>query len=111
MRWYHIDEIKPGGTARLAERLESMELSAGIADLYWLPVPPALLGAVQREHLALCGSYVMALELFPDALRLELLVRARGILRCECVAYAEPDLVRHMMNYVNELLEELEITV
>lgn len=109
MRTYCIDELREEETARLAERLKRAALAAGMPDLYWLPVPETLLNGVQQEHLGECGPYAMALELFPDALRLELLVRARNRLRCDCVAYAGPELVVHMIDHVNGLLRELDI--
>jgi hypothetical protein len=110
MRSYYIDEFVPGELERLAERLESMELSAGVEDLYWLPVPQKLLTPVQQEHAHECGPYVLALEILDEALRLELLARARNRLRCECVAYAEQHLVTHMILYLHGLLDELKIT-
>ena len=110
MRCYCIDEFVPGELERLAERLNSMELSAGMEELYWLPVPQGLLTPVQKQHEPECGPYVLALEMLDEALRLELLVRARNRLRCDCVAYADQKLVVHMINYLHSLLDELRIT-
>jgi hypothetical protein len=110
MRSYYIDEFVPGELERLGERLDSMEFSAGMEDLYWLPVPQSLLTPIQQQHERECGPYVLALEILDEALRLELLVRARNKLRCDCVAYAEQRLVNHMIGYLHELLDELEIT-
>jgi hypothetical protein len=87
-----------------------MELSAGMEDLYWLPVPKNLLTPIQKQHEHECGPYVLALEILDEALRLELLVRARNKLRCDCVAYAEQKLVNHMILYLHALLDELQIT-
>ena len=110
MRSYYLDEFVPGEIERLTERLDAMELSAGMEDLYWLPVPPKLLTPLQREHERECGPYVLALEILNEALRLELLVRARNRLRCDCVAYAEQKLAAHMIAYLHGLLDELKIT-
>ena len=109
MRSYVIDELRPDEVAKLAERLEKMELSAGMEGLYWLPVPPELLLPLQVEHLASCGPYALALELGQDSLRLELLTRARNRLRCACVALATPALLAHMIAWLESLLLELEI--
>jgi hypothetical protein len=110
MRSYCIDEFVPGELERLAERLDSMGLSSGMDDLYWLPVPTNLLTPLQKKHEGECGPYVLALEILDEALRLELLVRARNRLRCDCVAYAEQRLVNHMIIYVHALLDEFKIT-
>lgn len=108
MRLYCIDELTQQDVTSITARLNEMELGAGLPGLFWLPVPTALLQDVQREH-AECGPHCMALEVLDDSLRLELLVRARNKLRCECVAYASPELQRHMMDYVDSLLRELSI--
>ena len=110
MRSYHIDGFVSGELERLIERLEKMELSAGMENLYWLPVPGDLLTPLQKEHERECGPYALALEVLDAALRLELLVRARNRLRCDCVAYAEPKLIGHMTGYLHGLLNELKIT-
>ena len=110
MRSYYIDELVPGELERLAERLDKMEIGAGMEDLYWLPVPNDLLTPIQKQHAGECGPYVLALEILDEALRLELLVRARNRLRCDCVAYAERKLVNHMIGYLHDLLEGLKIT-
>jgi len=110
MRSYCIDEFVPGELERLAERLDSMGLSASMEALYWLPVPHSLLTPIQKTHEGECGPYVLALEILAESLRLELLVRARNKLRCACVAYAEQKLVDHMIGYVHGLLDALKIT-
>jgi len=38
-------------------------------------------------------------------------VRAQGKLRCSCVAYATPEQRAHIMDYMDNLLRELDITV
>jgi hypothetical protein len=109
MRSYYIDDFVPGELERLVGLLDGMELSAGMEDLYWLPVPSDMLTPLQRQHESECGPYILALEILDSALRLELLVRARNRLRCDCVAYAEPKLVVHMIAYLHGLLDELKI--
>ena len=110
MRSYCIDEFVPGELERFAERLDSMELSAGMEYLYWLPVHQNLLTPTQKEHECECGPYVLSLEILHEALRLELLVRARNRLRCNCVAYAEQKIATHMITYLHGLLDELRIS-
>lgn len=110
MRWYVVDELSAEETARLGRALLDMKLDSGMNSLYWLPVPENLLSPVQREHAAHCGPHVLALELEEHGLRLELLVRARGCLRCDCVHYAEPELRAHMIAWLDQLLADLRIS-
>lgn len=104
MRWYGMDGFAPEETARLAAALSDMGLSSGLDGLYWLPAPADLLSDVQRAHRESCGPHVMGLELEARSLRLEMLVRARGRLRCDCVHYAGPPLRDHMVAWLEDLL-------
>ena len=111
MRQYRIDQIDAQDVARIRQRLQVMELGAGLDDIFWLPVPTALLTELQQNHHEQCGPYVMTLELEADAVTLELLVRARGRLRCECIGYATEALQTHMMRYVDTLLTDSGVSV
>lgn len=111
MRSYHITDLTSEDIRRITDRLRAMELEAGLEGLYWLPVPPTLLSDVQQRHATGCGPYVMGLEVEDDSLRLEFLVRARGVLRCECVHYASPKLETYMMRYLDDLLSQLGVAV
>ena len=71
-----------------------------------LSVPGNLLRIIEVWRLKKKAHY---LECEETSLRLELLVRARGRIRCECVAYASPELQRHMMDYITDTLKELKI--
>ena len=88
MRYFLIDDLRAEETKRLCEHLDAMDLGAGLDGIYWLPIPAHMLSAVQKEHESQCGPYVMALE---------------------CVAYASPELQRHMMDYITDTLKELNI--
>ncbi len=89
---------------KLKAYLDELELASSIPDLYWLPVPTELLNQIQLEHQDSCGPYAMALDLSDDRVVLETLVRAQNQLHCACIALAEPELTRHMLDYLNLLL-------
>lgn len=111
MRLYVIEDLTAEHITAIREHLNSMELAAGsMPDLFWLPLPHHMLNDVQKEH-EQCGPHCLALELSGDALRMELLVRARGILRCDCVSYASDELRIHMIQYVDDMLTGLGIYV
>jgi len=99
MKQYVIDELRPEDfdkvKAWLDDNLEQSQLGA----LYWLPLDDSLLNDVQRDHTD-CAPFVFALELGPDRLSCELLVRTRKRVTCPCIGYATDRqflwLVRHM---------------
>ncbi|HIW01430.1 MAG TPA: hypothetical protein H9894_09645 [Candidatus Desulfovibrio intestinipullorum] len=107
MREYVISDLKPAETQALEEALTARNLAAGIEHLYWLPVSE--LTAVQKEHAASCGPHVVALEVEETALRMELLIRAKNRLRCDCIAYADAGQTRALLASLHELLAELGI--
>lgn len=107
MREYVISDLKPAETQALEEALTARNLAAGIEHLYWLPVSE--LTVVQKEHAASCGPHVVALEVEETALRMELLIRAKNRLRCDCIAYADAGQARALLASLHELLAELGI--
>ena len=111
MRAYLIDELAPEDVKRIADRLTQKGFAGSLEGIYYLPVPEALLSPEQQEHLGACGPYIMPVETGDDWVRLELLVRARSILRCSCVAYAHPALREHMIDTLDALIKDLDIAV
>ena len=51
----------------------------------------------------------MALETEETSVHLELLVRARGRIRCDCLSFASIELRNHMIAYVESQLTELGV--
>ncbi len=109
MRTYSIDQLYEKDVAAITARFTEMDLQAGLDGVFWLPIPPEMLTTVQNEHKDRCGPYCMALEVEPDSVHLELLVRGMGRIRCECISFAAPELRNHMIRYVEDVLTELGI--
>ncbi|EPR42319.1 hypothetical protein dsx2_0246 [Desulfovibrio sp. X2] len=111
MRWYVVDELAAADVKRIVEALETRGLQSPIEGLYYLTVPEELLSEEQRAHAAECGPHVMALETEDEFLRLELLVRARGRMRCSCVHYASPEARSWAIDFLDAFIRELDIPV
>ena len=109
MRTYTIDQLEEADIAAINARLLDMELQAGLEGVYWLPVPREMLTPVQEEHVGSCGPYCLALEVGPNAVHLELLVRGIGRIRCECLSFASQELRNHMIEYLEGMLNDLKI--
>lgn len=119
MQSYLIDDLTAADCKKIQERLEDLGLSGGIDGLFWLPIPERLLTPVQLEHKKSCGPHALALESdmgihqggagATAGIRLELLARATNKLRCECIGKASPELREHMINYLHNMLTELEV--
>ncbi|WP_045219838.1 hypothetical protein [Desulfonatronum thioautotrophicum] len=111
MRAYLIDELNPTDVQRLASHLETTALKAPVADMFWLEIPAHLLSAEQHKHVAQCGPFVCSLEIGRDWLKVELLLRGRGKLRCSCIAYADQNQRDWILDQVDTMLAELDIPV
>lgn len=111
MRLYLLEDFTGEQIQAIKKRLHDMELTGAMEGIYWLPCPHNLLSDVQKEHAAECGPHCLAVEIEGSSLRLELLVRARNKLRCECVSYASEELRAHMIKYIDDMLLDLDIYV
>jgi hypothetical protein len=112
MRTYLLEDFLPEQLELVCQRLAGMGLSGSLDGIYYLPVPLDLLTDEQREHHGECGPYIFVLEVADETrLKLELLVRAQGKLRCSCVAYATPEQRAFIMDYMDNFLREMEISI
>ncbi|WP_243367953.1 hypothetical protein [Fundidesulfovibrio soli] len=111
MRVYQIDELTREDVEKIEARLVQKGWTGSIKGMYYVPIPEEFLGPEQSEHLESCGPFFLPLETGDGWIRLELLVRARKILRCSCVAYANASLREHMIDSLDLLVRELDIAV
>jgi hypothetical protein len=109
MRNYHIDELTTDDIERLQKALDAKDLSGSMKGFYWLDLPRELYSELQTEHADSCGPYSFGIEVLEDGLRMELLARARNIIRCGCVTYATPDQRDYAINWLDGLLKEQDI--
>ena len=109
MRNYVIDALTPEDCGRVSTHLRELGMESSLEGLFWIPVPASFFTAMQKEHLASCGPYSFGLAIEETYLSMELLVRARGVVHCPCIAYAGPELRTHMMAWLDDLLVSLSI--
>lgn len=116
MRTYLVEDIADNDFKKIVAAFDQLELNGPIEGIYYLPLPEELLQPEQKEHLGECGPYFMALETVQTPheehhIKLELLVRGRNKIRCSCVTYATPAQRKHMIDYLDKFIEELEVSV
>ncbi|WP_316900525.1 hypothetical protein [Pseudodesulfovibrio indicus] len=115
MRIYLIEDLADNDYKTICKAFDDLGVRGSLEGIWYLPLPEDLLQQEQKDHLGECGPYFMALEGVesPDqnSFRMELLVRARNRIRCSCVTYATPEQRKHMIEYLDQFIEELEISV
>ncbi|WP_319543966.1 hypothetical protein [uncultured Pseudodesulfovibrio sp.] len=115
MRSYFIEDLSDKDYKAIVAAFEELEFRGPLDGIYYLPLPADLLQREQQEHLEECGPYFMALEFIEkedeNSLKLELLVRGRKKMRCSCISYATPEQRAHMLEYIDQFIDELEVSV
>lgn len=111
MRLYVVDQLTEDNIRCIITQLRNKNMESGVEGLFWLQLPDELMTETQREHFAGCGPYAFGLEIFPDALKLELLARAKNRLHCGCIAYANAEQRAFAIEWLDNFLHELDIPV
>ena len=110
MKQYVVDELRPGDFDMLKAYLNKILDPAGFDGLYWKPVDDALLTDTQASHIH-CKPLCFSLELSPESLTCELLIRTRNRMRCDCMGYATATQRNWIVEWVDSIFLELGITV
>jgi hypothetical protein len=108
MKQYVIDEIRPRDHEKIKEYLDAHYGPAEMGDLYWIPVDADLYDPLQAAHRE-CLPLFFALQLQPASLAVELLVRTKNRVRCDCIQYATDDQFRWLIRLIDAILEKLGV--
>lgn len=110
MKQYVIDEIRPDDHRNLKKYLDEHLETGPMEGLYWLQLEKDRLRAIQAEHLQ-CQPFYAALELSPDRLSCELLIRTHQHVRCECMGYADEDQRNWIIQTIDAIFDKLNLFV
>jgi hypothetical protein len=108
MKQYVIDELRPADHKTLKAYLDKHYGPAALGSIYWIPIGSGLLTEVQAEHRQ-CQPHYFALDLLPDRLACELLVRTKNSVRCSCMAYATQKQRDWLIELIDTIFKRLEI--
>ncbi|NJB66776.1 hypothetical protein GGQ74_000416 [Desulfobaculum xiamenense] len=109
MRLYCIDDLTEDNVKRLEATFDANGMKGSMDGMYWLDIPESLYTDEQTAHAAQCGPYSLGIETLENGVRMELLVRARNIIRCSCVAYATPEQRLYAIEWLDSALREQDI--
>ncbi|MFZ7128734.1 MAG: hypothetical protein ACOWWM_21475 [Desulfobacterales bacterium] len=108
MKQYVIDQLRGKDYERVKACLDDRLEAAAVEGVYCLRVPDALLTESQRGHDS-CKPLYFAVELEPDRLVCELLVRTSERVRCDCMSYATEAQRNWFIETIDALFDHLEI--
>ncbi len=110
MKQYVVDQLRYPDYEKIKGCLDQRFGPAAMDAIYWVPLASGQLTAAQSAHLE-CQPFFAALELQEDRLSLELLIRTRQRVRCDCIAYATEAQRNALIRMVDDILAALEISV
>jgi hypothetical protein len=105
MRQYMIDEISFLERDNLDSYLKRTLKPGGIEGVFFLSVPPDLLGTEQQGHGA-CEPFYCTVILEQNSIRFELLVRSATNMHCSCIAWATPAQRQFILDFADRMLKE-----
>ena len=111
MRSYLIDEISADNMEIIEKQLTEKGFKGPLDHIFYIPFPYEMLSDEQQQHFNSCGPYTLILETGRNWLKLELLVRGRGKLRCSCISYCNPEQRQQMLDFLDTFIRELDIPV
>jgi len=76
--------------------------------IYWIPIAAELLTAVQQEHRE-CQPLYVAVDLNPNRMACELLVRTQNQVRCNCIGYATEKQFCWLVALIDDVFNRLNI--
>lgn len=108
MKQYVVDEIRAPDYEKIKAYLDREFGPPEMESIYWIALPETLEDEVQRTH-GSCRPYYIALDLLPERLACELLVRTKSRIRCDCMGYATEPQRNWIIGVVDAMFEKLEI--
>ena len=108
MKQYIIDELRPDDYKKIKDHLDANYAAPGFEGLYWLPLDVQAYDGVQSEH-GDCQPFYFALELTPERLACELLVRTNKRMKCQCIQYATEDQRNWLIRSIDAMADRLSI--
>ena len=108
MKQYVIDELRPDDHKKLQSYLDENLESSNLEGIYWLPLELKALTDVQQGHTD-CQPFYFAIELKPETLACELLVRTKSRVRCDCISYATAKQLNWLIQVVDGMFAKLNI--
>jgi hypothetical protein len=108
MKQYVIDELRPEDHKKIQTYLKEKFGSSSVGDIFWIPIDKEMLTSIQAEHVE-CQPFYFALDLEPNLLACEFLVRTKSNVRCNCMDYATQDQRNWLISKVDSIFSELNI--
>ena len=108
MRQYVIDELRSQDYEKIRTHLDAVFGHSDLGGIYWVPLDPELLTQIQEAHTE-CQPFYFIIDLKPDRLSGEFLIRTKNRIRCDCIGYAIDRQRDWVLKSIDALFAKLKI--
>jgi hypothetical protein len=108
MKQYVVDGLRLADYGKLKAYLDGTVQAGSIDGVYWVPIAKTLLTPKQAEHTE-CHPLCVAVDLEPERLICELLLRTQRRMRCSCIGYATETQRNWVIQFIDSIFEALDI--
>ncbi|MCP4160171.1 MAG: hypothetical protein GY760_08870 [Deltaproteobacteria bacterium] len=108
MRQYLIDELRVEDQDKLRNYFKKNSKESGFDDIFWIELPNEILNSIQKDHTD-CMPFYVAVDLEETFISIELLIRTRKSMRCECISYADNNQRDWILEHIDSIFNKLSI--
>ena len=105
MRQYLIDELSFLERDNLESYLRRTLRPGALEGVFFLEIPPDLLGPAQQGH-EQCAPFYCSVILEKSQIRFELLIRSSNNMHCSCIARATPAQREFILDFADRMLAD-----
>lgn len=109
MKSYYVDEISTPDIDKVIGFLKDNAVESGMDRLFWIEMPADCLTGFQTEH-AECSPHRFAIETGDTWIRAEFFIRTSVKFRCDCNGYCNEKQIKYIINYIDNMLDNLDIS-
>jgi hypothetical protein len=110
MKQFVVDELRAHDYKKLKELLDKNYDASPLDGIYWFPIAPEVLSDIQIKHKT-CQPFYFAVDLEPDRVFFELLVRTKNSLKCSCMGYATEIQCTWLVRQMDKIFAQLGIRI
>ena len=110
MKQHIIDELRYNDYEKIKLYLTENLGTSEVDGIYWLPLEKRLLTDEQASHNE-CLPLFFVIDLRPERISCELLVRTKNRIKCTCIGYATEKQRNWLIRYADDMLNRLEISI
>jgi hypothetical protein len=110
MKQYVIDELRPNDYELIRAYMEENYRSSKVDGIYWIQLDQNILTDIQAKHTD-CQPFYFAVDLDPNLIAFELLIRTRKRMRCACMGYATETQRNWLIRLADSIFDALKIKI